>query len=101
MKLIQPFGDGISLVELANGERKYLCHGIFGEEAVKAFHEREGHRLFVPSNHAGEEIFRHYETKEAADAYWAGVLDMDGWLGFLPTTFDDHLKTSPAHEQLH
>jgi hypothetical protein len=89
LKLIESFGDGISLVELPDGSQKYLAHGIFGEQAARAYDEGEPVDL---STQGGEDITRLFKTKESAEAYWQGVNDCNGWEGFVATDYEKHVK---------
>lgn len=104
MKLIRQVQQGISYVELPDGSRTFLCHGIMGEEAVSTY----GSMNFSEDNDAdlaediqyikdnGSEVFRFYETEKECIAYWQGVSDSDGWFGYHATSFSRHVEIYPV-----
>ena len=92
LKLIQTFDEGESLVELPDGSRKFIAHGIFGSEASRAYEEGQPINFEEMS---GEPFLRFFETKEAAEAYWQGVHDSNGWENYVATTFEKHAPYLP------
>jgi hypothetical protein len=82
---------------------QFACFGVFGDAPSHTVDEIDSHVNgnqdldevdlqdkinFVQDN--GTELCRIFDTLAEANAYWAGIEDMDGWLGYTPTDIETH-----------
>lgn len=84
---------------LYNGEIKFVVMGIFGKTASNAYEEFQPDEDGVYDGsikdeiiNEGGEMFRMFDTAEAAEAYIQGLADGNGWESYTFTTFENHQR---------
>jgi hypothetical protein len=85
-----------TILKLKNGDVKFVVHGVFGEGGSSVLNSGE----YRPSKAmkkrieeaGGTEMMRMFNTPGECEAYKQGIEDMDGWMGYDYTTFEQHDK---------